>query len=121
MSLQQGPIGPYDIECEVAGAITTTIQVSASGDTVLWAPVPSAAVCYIVNLQFAIPGGTGLTIILKGSDGTILDGPEFVGTYSKQWQGQLSTNRCAAGSSLVLNLSGAPSAAFGVVLVYWQM
>lgn len=127
MPLQQGPLGPFDVQVWVASAVSTTVQVSASGDTVL-VTCPSYAsggnatyrpVIYIASIDFAIPGGSGDTITLKGSDGTVLYGPAFVGTFTRDFNGGLSTNPCAAGSNFVINLATAPSAAFGVTVKYW--
>lgn len=129
MPLQQGPIGPFDIEVLVASAASVTVPVSASGDTVL-VTCPSyqngevaayLPVIYIASIDFAIPAGNGDTITLKGSDGTIIFGPAFVGTFSRDFDGGVSTNPCAAGSNLVINLATAPSAAFGVTIKHFEV
>lgn len=129
MPLQQGPLGPFDIEVLVAASDDLgliTVPVSAIGDTVL-VTCPSYSsngivtrpVIYVASIDFAIPGGSGDTVTIKGSDGVILFGPAFVGTFSRDFNGGLNTNVCAAGSNLVINLAVAPSAAFGVTLKYW--
>lgn len=130
MPLQQGPLGPFDIEVLVAAADALgliTVQVSAIGDTTLVA-CPSYTsgenaayrpVIYVASIDFAIPGGSGDDVTLKGSDGTVLYGPAFIGTFSRDFNGGLSTNACAAGSNLVINLATAPSEPFGVTVKYF--
>jgi hypothetical protein len=127
MPLQQGPLGPHDVQVLVAAAQAITVPVSASGDTVL-VTCPSyqngenpayRPVIYVASIDFAIPAGNGDTITIKGSDGTILYGPAFVGTFTRDFDGGLSTNACALGSNLVINLATAPSAAFGITIKYW--
>lgn len=127
MARQQGPMGDAQLKQYLAGAQPLDVQVSASGDTVLVAcptrqngfNASYRPVIYLKSIKYAIPAGTGLTVTLKGSDGTLIDGPSFIATDARWPNGGLSTNNCAVGSNLVMTLSGAPGATFGCTLEYF--
>lgn len=101
----------------ISGTTATTLITSADATIV----AATNAIVHVCVVKLTAPvNGSPAQLQLQGSDGTILDGPDYaVGTFMVWWDGQLTTSRAAAGSLLQMKFSTAPSSAIAVTTIYY--
>lgn len=101
------------------GAIQNNVSVSTNSATTLNKFINQVNI-HVCSITISLPEAN--TVTFQASDGTVISGPNVgIGTYTLNWNGQLSTvgGGAALGSNFQIKLTNAPSVAFGVTLIYY--